>query len=79
MPAVTIRNLSVQTHQALQARAARHKRSTEAEIRAILDDAARDEHIIPSGDAMVALFKQLGGVDLIVERDRTPIEPLNLE
>jgi plasmid stability protein len=79
MPAVTIRNLSIQTHHALQARAARHKRSTEAEIRSILDEAARHEVTVPPGAALVALFKPLGGIDLIIERDQTPIEPLNLE
>ena len=79
MPAVTIRNLSIKTHHALQARAARHKRSTEAEIRSILDEAARDEFEIPPGTALVALFKPHGGLDLVIERDQTPIEPLNLE
>ena len=33
MPAVTIRNLSEETHRALKLRAAHHGRSTEAEIR----------------------------------------------
>ena len=37
MPAVTIRNLSDETHRALKVRAAHHSRSTEAEMRAILE------------------------------------------
>jgi antitoxin FitA len=37
MAAVTIRNLSAETHRALKVRAAQHNRSTEAEIRAILE------------------------------------------
>jgi plasmid stability protein len=41
MAAITIRNLSDETHQALRVRAAEHGRSTEAEIRAILDEGAR--------------------------------------
>ena len=41
MPAVTIRNLSAETHRALKLRAARHGRSAEAEVRAILDEAVR--------------------------------------
>ena len=41
MPAVTIRKLSADTHRALKLRAARHGRSTEAEIRVILDHAVR--------------------------------------
>lgn len=36
MPAVTIRNLPEATHRALKARAAKHGRSTEAEIRDII-------------------------------------------
>ena len=36
MAAVTIRNLSDETHRALKVRATPHNRSTEAEIRAIL-------------------------------------------
>lgn len=39
MAAVTIRNLSEETHRALNIRAAQHNRSTEAEIRAILEAA----------------------------------------
>ena len=39
MAAVTIRNLSEEAHRALKIRAARHNRSTEAEMRAILEAA----------------------------------------
>jgi plasmid stability protein len=35
---IVIRDLARQTHRALQARAARHGRSTEAEARQILDE-----------------------------------------
>ena len=41
MTAVTVRNLSPGTHRALKLRAATHGRSTEAEIRAILDEAVQ--------------------------------------
>ena len=41
MPSITIRNLPVETHRALKVRAARHGRSTEAEIRDILEKAAK--------------------------------------
>ena len=43
MPAVTIRSLSDETHRALKVRAAQHNRSTEAEMRAILEAAVRPE------------------------------------
>ena len=37
MGAILIRDLSPETHRALRTRAKRHRRSTEAEVRAILD------------------------------------------
>jgi len=43
MPTVIVRHLSVETHLALKARAARDGRSVVAEIRAILDDAVRTQ------------------------------------
>ena len=43
MPAVTIRNLSEETHRALKVRAAQHSRSTEAEIRAKIAHLAADD------------------------------------
>ena len=41
MPAVTIRKISLKTHQALKKRAKKNGNSTEAEIRLILDEAAK--------------------------------------
>ena len=41
MPAVTIRNLSEETHRAHKLRAAHHGRSAEAEMRDILETAVR--------------------------------------
>jgi plasmid stability protein len=41
LAAVTIRNLPDETHRALKLRAAQHGRSTEAEIRALLEEAVR--------------------------------------
>ena len=37
MPAIVVRNISVETHQALRVRARKHGRSTESEVRAILE------------------------------------------
>lgn len=79
MAAITIRNLSDETHRALRVRAAEHGRSTEAEIRAILDDVARPSNRLKMGSALVALFRPAGGVDLEIERDRLPIEPASFE
>ena len=43
MPVVTVRNLPEETHRALKLRAAQNGRSTEAEIRAILEEVVRPE------------------------------------
>lgn len=79
MPAITIRNLSDETHRALRVRAAEHGRSTEAEARAILDAAVRPPERVKIGTALVELFRPLGGVELEIERDRTPAEPIRFD
>lgn len=79
MAAIVIRNLSPETHRALQARAARHGRSTEAEARAILDEAARPPERVRLGSALAALAGPFGGLDLDISRDKTPAEPPDLE
>jgi plasmid stability protein len=79
MAAITIRNLSDETHRALRARAMEHGRSTEAEVRAILDEAVRPAERLKMGSALVELFRPLGGVDLEIDRDRSPAEPPSFE
>jgi plasmid stability protein len=78
MAAIIIRNLSPETHRALQARAARHGRSTEAEVRAILDEAVRPPGRPRLGSALAAFGRQLGGIDLDISRDKAPAEPIEL-
>jgi antitoxin FitA len=63
--AVSIRNLDDRVKERLRMRAARHGRSMEAEIRAILTDAVSE----PGEDtglfqALIERFGQLGGVEL---------------
>ena len=72
MAAVTVRNLSPEIHQALKQRAARHGRSTEAEIRTILEQAVRPPGQVGLGSALAELGRKVGGVDLDIERDQTP-------
>lgn len=79
MAAVTIRNLPEETHRALKQRAAKHGRSTEAEIRSILEDAVLPKERLKLGSAIVARMREIGGVDLNIERDRSPIEPPSFE
>ena len=84
MPAVTIRNLSEEAHRALKVRAARHNRSTEAEMRAILEAAARPDDRLRLGTALVEIGRAAGLTKVDVEalgvaRDGRPAEPLPLE
>jgi antitoxin FitA len=79
MAAITIRNLSDATHRALRMQAAEHGRSTEAEVRAILDAAVRPEGRLKMGSALVEIFRPFGGVDLDIERARTPVKPATFE
>jgi antitoxin FitA len=78
MPAIVVRNISTGTHRALRARAQRHGRSTEAEIRAILDEAVRPAARMKLGSALAELAKPFGGLDLTITRDKTPARPADL-
>lgn len=84
MAAVTIRNLSDEAHRALKIRAARHGRSTEAEMREILETAVRPASRIRIGSALSALSRRAGLTNEDFEaleqaRDRTPAEPIRFE
>ncbi|MBM7122518.1 FitA-like ribbon-helix-helix domain-containing protein [Dyella kyungheensis] len=79
MASVTIRNLPEETHRALRVRAATHGRSTEAEIRAILENAVRPENRIKLGSLLADMGREVGGVELEIERDRTASEPVSFE
>ncbi|MBI2779560.1 MAG: Arc family DNA-binding protein [Gammaproteobacteria bacterium] len=79
MPAVTVRNLPEETHRALKLRAAQHGRSTEAEIREILEDAVRPKTRVKIGSELAAFGQHFGGFDLDFARDQTPAEPAVFE
>jgi len=79
MPAVTVRNLPDETHRALKQLAAEHGRSTEAEIREILEEAVRPRSRVKIGSALAAFGKRFGEVDLEIARDQTPAEPAVFE
>ena len=84
MPAVTIRNLSDETHRALKVRAAQHNRSTEAEMRAILEAAVRPEGRLRLGTALAEMSRKIGLSNAAIEaldpvRDTKPAEPLRFE
>jgi plasmid stability protein len=78
MPAIVVRNISTETHRALRVRARQHGRSTEAEIRAILDGAVRPGRRLRLGSNLAAIAKPLGGIDLEIKRDKKPAAPADL-
>jgi plasmid stability protein len=75
MPAVTVRNLPAAVHRALKLRAAHNARSTEAEIRVILEEAVTPKARIKIGSELAAFGQRYGGIELNHKRDRRPIEP----
>jgi antitoxin FitA len=79
MPAVTIRNLPEVTHRALKARAKKHGRSTETEIRLIIETAVRPAGRVRLGSELAELGRKYGGIDLKIERDQTPTPPVRLQ
>jgi len=84
MAAVTIRNLSLEAHRALKLRAAQHNRSTEAEMRAILEAAVLPEGRLRLGSALAAIGQKHGVTNADIEaleqiRDTRPAEPMRFE
>ena len=84
MPAVTIRNISEDTHRALKVRAAQHGRSTDAEMRDILESAVRPAERLRLGSALSALSRKAGlsnadFATLEQTRDKTPATPMSFE
>ena len=81
MSAVTVRNIPEETHRALKLRAAQHGRSTEAEIRYILEVAVRPK--VGVGTALAAFASEIGHVDfdcdMNFQRDKTPVRPVSFE
>ena len=75
MAAVTVRNIPEKTHRALKLRAARNGRSTEAEIRKILQDTVSPSTELGLGSQLAALGRKYGGIDLKFKRDPRPVEP----
>jgi len=84
MGMMTIRGIPDEVHNALKARAKRHSRSAEAEVRAILEEVALPEKRLHMGDVLAALGREVGltNEDVAVleqARDRIPAEPMRFE
>lgn len=73
MPNLTVRNLPEEVHRAIKARARRHGRSTEAEIREILRLSAQPPGTLRLGDELAAIGAAAGGVELKLRRSTKPM------
>jgi len=74
MPTLTVRNLTEETHRALRVRAARHGRSTEAEVRVILEETVRPSQRLKIGSEIRRIAGEIGNMDdLKVSRDSSRI------
>jgi plasmid stability protein len=77
MGTLTIRQLNERTHARLRGRAAKHGRSVEAEVRAILDatvDLPEENFLL----ALHAAMSEIGGVDLLLDSRTDLPRPVDL-
>jgi len=73
MSALSIRNLDDRVKERIRIRAARQRRSMEAEIRVILTDAVAEPGEVPGLlQALTDRFAELGGVELDLPPRSTP-------
>jgi plasmid stability protein len=84
MAVLTVRNLPDAVHRALRMRAADHGRSTEAEIRDILEKAAFPAERVKLGSLLASIAREAGGLtnaeaERFNLRDKTPAEPMSFE
>ncbi len=84
MAAIHIRNIPEDIHQGLKALAVSHGRSTEAEVRDILEAAVKPEKRIRMGEALWNLGRKVGLIDDEVAaiesaQDHTPAEPMSFD
>lgn len=85
MRSITVRNIPEEVHRAIRVRAAMHGHSTEAEVRSILEQAARPEGRVKLGSLLTSIAREAGGLtDAEAEsinqlRDKTPAKPMDFE
>jgi plasmid stability protein len=83
MAILTVRNVPDEVHRALRVRAARHGRSTEAEVRAILEEAVKPEGRVKLGSLLTHIghHAKLTDEDFAVfdQRDKAPARPIDFE
>ena len=84
MAMLTVRKVSDEVHRALRARAAMHGRSTEAEVRAILENAVKPEGRVKLGSLLADIGRQANLTDdefAVFEqtREKAPAQPVSFE
>ena len=80
MANLTVRNLSEEIHRALRVRAARHGRSTEAEVRVILQETVLPAERLKIGSEIRRIAQEVGGMDeLEIDRERSEIQGADFE
>jgi plasmid stability protein len=62
MANVNVRNLPDEVHRAIRIQAAHHGRSTEAEIRDILERAAKPQGRVKLGSLLASIARETGGL-----------------
>ena len=82
MAMLTVRNLPDEVYRALRVRAATHGRSTEAEVRAILEGAVKPEGRVKLGSLVAGIGRRARLKDselaAFTQRDKTPARPPRL-
>ena len=83
MAILTVRNLPDEVHRALRLCAAKHGRSTEAEVRAILEEAVKPQGRLKLGSMLADIGRRLRLSDeelaLINQRDKSAPRAVDLE
>ncbi|HEY9549787.1 MAG TPA: Arc family DNA-binding protein [Kiloniellaceae bacterium] len=84
MAMLTVRNLPEEVHRALRVRAAVHGRSTEAEVRAILEEAVKPEGRVKLGSLLAEIGRRTKLTDedsaaFDEVRSKSPAEPVSFE
>ncbi|MFZ1755236.1 MAG: Arc family DNA-binding protein [Caldilineaceae bacterium] len=86
MAVLTVRKLPDEVHRALRLRATQHGRSTEAEVRAILESVVKPPERVKLGTLLQEMSRRAGLTNEDVDelersmaKDRMPHEPINLE
>jgi plasmid stability protein len=76
---MSIRNIPNEAFHALKEQAAKNGRSTEAEVRAMIEEVAVSSKLGGFGTRLRKCFKNLEGDELDLSRDKTPAKPMVFE